>query len=137
MVHKSSLIPGLSKFIDENILAHYPPTSMKRILMAGAVSLYLKKGSTIIDSLMSNPIFTTLGVVDSNGMIDVETMREVLKQEVSKAGCIKLNIPFVGEIDFTSDDVESLYRLIKSAESDTTSNSIQNTQNSLINGGVY
>ena len=58
MVHKSSLIPGLSKFIDENVLAHYPATSIKRIVMAGAVSLYLKKSEGLLETWIHNPLFT-------------------------------------------------------------------------------
>ena len=40
MVHKTSIIPGLSQFLDNTVLSHYPPTSIKRIVAAGAIALY-------------------------------------------------------------------------------------------------
>ena len=132
MVHKSSLIPGFSKFIDENILAHYAPTSMKRILMAGAVSLYIKNNEGIVDTITNNPLFTGLGVVQENGMIDLDTIRDVLKGEINKAGFTRLSFPFIGDIDFTTEDVDALYRHITQANTTTPATPTFNN-----NGGVY
>jgi hypothetical protein len=125
MVHKSSFIPGLSRFIDESVLSHYPVNSMKRILMAGAVSLYLKQNENMIDTLASNPLFTGLGVVGTNGNINIEVLRDALKGEIHKAGYMRLTIPFIGDIDFTPEDVDTLYRFIVEADS-TNSNSLPN-----------
>lgn len=112
MVHKTSIIPGLSRFIDESILVHYPPTSMKRILMASGISLYLKGNEGMIDSLISNPLFGALGVTSDDGMIDLERLRDTLKSEISKAGYMRMSFPVVGDIDFTPDDVDALYNYI-------------------------
>ena len=137
MIHKSSLLPGVSKFIDENILAHYPPTSMKRILMAGAISLYLKQNEGMIDSLTSNPLFTSLGVVKDSGMIDIETVRDTLRNEINKAGFMRLTLPIVGDVDFTTEDVDALYKFI--VEANTTVPQIPSTTSLPVttNGGIY
>lgn len=136
MVHKSSLIPGISRFIDENVLAHYPATSMKRIIMAGAVSLYLKQNEGIVDTLTSNPLFTGLGVIHDNGMIDIDSIRDALKNEVKKAGFMRITIPMAGDVDFTTDDVDALYKFI--VEANTQTPTIAPPQTPVINnGGVY
>lgn len=138
MVHKSSLIPGLSKFIDESVLAHYAPTSMKRIVMAGAVSLYLKQNEGLVDSLTNSSLFTGLGVVNNNGMIDLDPIRDTLKTEIQKVGFMRLTIPLVGDIDFTTEDVDALYRYIVEANTQAVNNSITPPQISLVNnGGIY
>ena len=136
MVHKSSLIPGISKFIDENVLAHYPATSMKRVIMAGAVSLFLKQNEGIVDSLTSNPLFGGLGVVHEDGMIDIEPVRDALKTELNKAGFMRLSIPMFGDIDFTSEDIDALYRFIVDANSKTLTSPATSLTGST-NGGVY
>jgi hypothetical protein len=138
MVHKSCLIPGVSKFIDENILSHYPATSMKRILMAGAVSLYLKQNEGIVDALLSSPLVTSLGVVKQDGMVDVDLLRDTLRNEINNAGFMRLSIPIVGDIDFTPDDVNALYKFI--VESNTQVNTLTTpvtSSSSLLNGGIY
>jgi hypothetical protein len=141
MVHKTSIIPGLSKFIDENVLAHYPATSMKRILMAGAVSLYLKQNSGTVDMLLSNPLFSSLGVVHDNGMIDIDLLRDTLKSEIKKAGFMRWSIPLVGDIDFTTDDVDALYRFITELNTQVATSNVVHTPlapaSSINTSGVY
>lgn len=135
MIHRSSIIPGFSKFIDENILAHYPATSMKRILMAGAISLYLKQGESLVDTLISNPLVTNLGIVKQDGMIDIDIVKETLKKEINKAGFMRVSIPMVGDIDFTPEDADALYKFILEANTMSTQSPI--TQTSVSNGGIY
>jgi hypothetical protein len=140
MVHKSCIIPGVSRFIDENILAHYPINSMKRIMMAGAVSLYLKQNEGLVDTLTSNPLISSLGVVTSQGMVNLEPMRDAIKSEINKVGFMRINIPLVGAIDFTEDDVDALYKFIVEANTNTQTQKVATTTtNSLLgsNGGVY
>lgn len=135
MIHRSSIIPGFSKFIDENILAHYPATSMKRILMAGAISLYLKQGESLVDTLISNPLVTNLGIVKQDGMIDIDTVKETLKNEINKAGFMRVSVPMVGDIDFTPEDADALYKFILEANTMSTQSPI--AQTSVSNGGIY
>jgi hypothetical protein len=142
MVHKSSFIPGLSRFIDESVLSHYPANSMKRILMAGAVSLYLKQNENIVDTLASNPLFSSLGVMRTDGNVNIESLRDALKSEISKAGYMRLSIPFIGNIDFTPEDVDTLYKFIVEADSNSSKQILNNSQphqqeTSMYNGGVY
>ena len=138
MVHKSSLIPGLSRFIDESILSHYPASSMKRILMAGAVSIYLKQNEGIVDTIMNNPLISGLGVVKHDGMVDIEMLRDALKGEINKAGFMRLTLPMIGDIDFTPDDVDTLYKFVVEADSTTRPQiATPQAQTNMYNGGVY
>ena len=137
MVHKSSLIPGLSRFIDENVLVHYPATSMKRIMMAGAVSLYIKKNEGIVDTLTSNPLFTSLCVIHDDGMIDIDTIKDVLKSEINKVGFMRLSIPMIGDIDFTSEDIDALYKYIQESNTQSLTSYVATSQTPSLNNGVY
>jgi hypothetical protein len=119
MVHKSSIIPGLSKFLDNNVLSHYPPTSLKRIIAAGALALYLKQNTSIIDSIINNPMFSSLKVSTAEGMIDLESLRDVYKNEINKAGFLRINFPIIGNVDFTADDLDALYSAILNIEAPT------------------
>jgi hypothetical protein len=121
MVHKAYIIPGLSSFLDTTVLSHYPPTSMKRILAAGAISLYLNQNQKIVDTIINNPLFGGLGVSTNDGMIDLDTLRDVYKNEITKAGFLRIHFPILGDVDFTSDDVDTLYRCIMSLNPSTSS----------------
>lgn len=135
MVHKTDIIPGLSKFIDESVLSHYPPTSLKRIAAAGAFAIYLKRNTSIVDTIVSNPLFSGLGVVTSDGMVDLELLRDIYKEEITKAGFLRIHFPILGDVDFTKDDVDTLYRNIVAISTPPTS---MNTSQSIISpvGGL-
>lgn len=114
MVHKTDIIPGLSKFIDTTVLSHYAPTSMKRIVAAGALALYLQQNSGIVDMVISNPLFSGLGVATEDGLVNIELIRDVLKNEIKKVGFMRIRFPILGDVDFNADDMDTLYSSIVS-----------------------
>lgn len=116
MVHASSVIPGLSNFLDSVVLSQFPPTSPKRIISAGLLSLALKNADSFLEALMQSPMIKALGVVKENNLIDIDALKMVLREQISKVGVMRVTIPFIGNIDFTTEDVESLYRYIVSAQ---------------------
>ena len=131
MIHKTSVIPGLSKFLDKHVLSQYPPTSMKRILAAGALSLYLQQNTKMVDTILNNPLFSGLGVSNDTGMIDIDKLREVYKAEVNKAGFVRVHFPLIGDVDFTPEDIDCLHREIYLVDQgvvpDTASSSFNHT----------
>jgi hypothetical protein len=116
MVHKSSVIPGLSQFLDSTVLSQYPPTSMKRIVAAGALALFLKQNSNVVDTILNNPMVSGLGVTNSSGMINLDLLRETFKSEIAKAGFMRINFPMLGDVDFTTEDLDALYNAIVSID---------------------
>jgi hypothetical protein len=123
MVHKTSILPGLSTFIDQAVLSQYAPTSFKRIAAAGAIALYLKQNSNIVDIILNNPIVSALHVSTDDGMVNIDTLRMVYKEEIRKAGFMRINFPILGNVDFTENDIDTLYQLIMSVSN--TPNQIQ------------
>jgi hypothetical protein len=106
--------------------------------MAGAVSIYLKKNEGIVDTIMNNPLISGLGVVKNDGMVDIELLRDALKGEINKAGFMRLTLPIIGDIDFTPDDVDTLYKFVVEADSTTRPQiATPQAQTNMYNGGVY
>jgi hypothetical protein len=116
MVHATSIIPGLSNFLDNVVLSQFSPTSPKRIIGAGVLSLALKNADTTLYTILQNPMVIGLGIVTENNLIDIDTVKYILKEQISKAGVMRINVPLLGNIDFTSEDVDSLYKYITSAQ---------------------
>lgn len=128
MVHKTYIIPGLSRFIDTTVLSQYAPTSLKRIIAAGAISIYLQQNAGLIDQVIANPMFAGLKITDENNMVNIELVRDVLKAEIKKAGYMRIKFPILGDVDFTADDIDVLYSSIM-----TISNPPQSINPPLIN----
>jgi hypothetical protein len=87
---------------------------MKRILAAGAISIYLKQNQSMVDTILNNPLFNGLNISNGEGMIDIEVLRDVYKKEIEKAGFLRVHFPLLGDVDFTSADVDTLYKCIMS-----------------------
>ena len=121
MIHKSYILPGLSQFIDKTVLSQYPPTSVKRILASGAIALYLNRKSDIVDTVLNNPMISSLGISTPDSMVDLEALRDVYKAEIAKAGFMRIHFPILGDVDFTAEDVDTLYRIIVSLSMPATS----------------
>ena len=107
---------------------------MKRILVASGISLYLKQNENVVDSLISNPLINSLGIVNSAGMIDIDKLRCVVKPEVEKAGYMRITLPLLGDVDFTVEDIDTLYRYISEANNQGQKQLVQPVVN---NGGIY
>jgi hypothetical protein len=126
MVHKTDIIPGLSKFLDTAVLSQYPPTSIKRIISAAGIAIYLQQNSNLVDTVVNNPMFSTLHLCDETGMVNIELLRDVIKNEVAKAGFVRIKFPVLGDVDFTVDDIDSLYRCIQSVSAPPSNSQIMN-----------
>ena len=53
-----------------------------------------------------------LEIIDENDMIDIDTIYGEIRKQAEK-GSATIDIPMVGSITLTKDDVDKLYRLIK------------------------
>jgi hypothetical protein len=122
MVHKTSIIPGLSAFLDAHVLSQYAPTSLKRIAAAGAIAIYLNHNNNIVDIVLNNPLFVGMGISSSDGMINIEKLRDIYKDEINKVGFARINFPLLGPVDFTADDLDALYQCIMSINTTTSPN---------------
>ena len=74
-----------------------------------------KKSDSLLNDLTKNPLVKSLGIIDKDGNVDIETIYAELQKQASKTPAI-IPIPMIGEIRLTSEDVESLYRHILNAE---------------------
>lgn len=57
------------------------------------------------------------GFIDENENIDIDLLYDKFHKIAEESGSIIQNIPYIGEVTFTSKDIESLYRILKSDSS--------------------
>ena len=54
-----------------------------------------------------------LEIFGSDGSVDVDLLKDTLKAQISKEGCMEISsIPIVGKLTFRSDDVDKVYDYI-------------------------
>ena len=110
MVTYNQVVNGMSRYIDQEIVNKMQGWQ-KWALGAGA-GIMMTRGANTFNALKNHPIVKMLEVIDENGMIDIDTIYSELRKQAEK-GSATIDIPMVGTITLTKDDVDKLYRLIK------------------------
>lgn len=113
MVKTSAISKGLVNFVDAEILPKM--NGMQKWIVGTGVGLLSKKAESFLDGVMQLPLVKTLGIVDDNGHVDIETVFTELSKQASKTPAT-ISIPMIGDIKLNNEDVDALYRHILNAE---------------------
>ena len=97
---------GMIKYIQEEI-ASKAPTYMKFLIYTGTF-LGTAKFEHVFEKVKDNTIIQSLGVIDENNDIDIESLYDAARKAMSKVGSVE----YMG-IKFNEADVDSLYNYIK------------------------
>lgn len=124
MVSVNKIETGIVKYIDNEIMPHFPQTGWQRVAVGVCVGLLIKKYDNIVKYAMENPFMKTMGVFNDNGEVDIETLYELTKKNISEEGMsINIPVPSLGglfqknndayTLTFKKEDVDVLYKYIK------------------------
>lgn len=108
MVPVNKIEQGLASYLDAELMPSLPSSGIQKVLVGTAMSIMIKKSSTIVEELKSNSFVKMLGIIDDRGNVDIETLRTELKKNMPEDG-VKIEIPVVGVMTFTKDDIDTLY----------------------------
>lgn len=114
MVSVEKIERGLASYLDKELMPQLPAEGAKRILAGTAVSIIIKRSGSMIEQLKENKILLALGIVDEVGNVDLELLKDEIKNQMTDSG-LRLEIPFIGAITFKREDVDLLYRSIINA----------------------
>lgn len=104
------IMQGLSDYADAEVMRKLP-TSGKWV-MGTVISIANQKAHSLVDQLRDNPVVNMLGIIDENDYIDAEALFTALGNSAEKFGDITLDVPLVGRLTFTKNDVENAKRYI-------------------------
>jgi hypothetical protein len=105
------VLDGIAKYIDEEMYSRM--NDLQEFAARVLVGRVLENSEEIQDSLINNGYIRTFGIIDSDGMVDVEGLASDIKREISRKGKITFTIPMFGKMTFVPSDVDELYQRIK------------------------
>ena len=111
MVSKNQIEAGLASYIDTEFMPHVHMQPMQQMLIGAGASILTKRIGTAIDNLKTNPVLTTLGIIDTSGNVDIEILAEEIKAKMPQEG-LHVPVPLLGEIILHPADIDVLYRKI-------------------------
>lgn len=103
-------VDGLAKYIDNELYAGM--NDVQEFAARVFVGRILNNKNHIKELFINNGFFKSFGVIDSEGMVDLEGLAKDIKREIEKKEKITINVPFFGKYTFRPSDVDVLYKTI-------------------------
>lgn len=115
MVTIEQIEHGLAFYLDRELMPNLPEQGIQKVLIGMTMGLAVKKASSLILALRENPVVKMLEIIDENGNVDLETVKNEFKRNVPDSG-FTLDIPMLGSMTFHRSDVDLLYKYITGSQ---------------------
>ena len=112
MLHKSKVISGAARYIDEEILSKLKG-SIAFWGLGVAAGIVMQDAERTLNALINHPIAKFYNLSDGE-LIDVDRLYGLLHNMAEKSTAT-INIKILGPLTLTTEDVEKLYRYIREA----------------------
>lgn len=86
----------------------------KAFLFGTAAGVAFAKFDALAEWLKSKPLVVRLGIISEDGEIDDETLFAAMRDQAEK-GNASFDLPVIGNITFSGEDVDKLHQCIRSA----------------------
>lgn len=110
-VEFEKVLDGINKYIDKEI---YPGLNDLQEFAARLIIGRINSSSNAIkEYLVGNGFIKTFGLIDRDGMVDIDQLLHEVKMEIERKGSIQVEVPMIGKLTFKPVDVDILYDEIK------------------------
>jgi hypothetical protein len=118
MVNITKVKRGLANFADREILAKIPGGTLKKTAIGTMMGLYIKNAEKALNLNSKNVFISALGIVDENGDVDVDTLAEEIKKNISENG-LRIDIDIfglhLGDMTLRAADIDMMRTYISNA----------------------
>lgn len=111
MIAISKIEQGVAAYMDSEVMPQLPTGGFEKVLAGTAVSLVIRRSGKILEGYKDNKAVQMLGLMDTDGNVDVDILAEELKKNIPAEG-MKVDIPIIGKMTFHKEDVDKLHEYI-------------------------
>jgi hypothetical protein len=108
------VMDGISKYINNEIYSEM--NDWQEFMARVMIGRIINNHEEVKEMLVNNGYIRTFGIIDSSGMVDVESLASDIKREIERKEKITFNLPLFGTYTFKPMDVDVLYRTITGKE---------------------
>lgn len=109
-VRFETVVDGVNKYIDREIYKNL--NDLQEFVARLTVGRINQNMDAIKASLMANGFVKTMGVIDHEGMVDIDAVLQEVRKELERKGSIHFEIPMIGKFIFHPADVDVLREYI-------------------------
>ena len=111
MISADKIERGLAAWIDSEMLPMMVHGTTGRILAGAAGGILCKRIGNAVSAMQDSKAAKLMGLVDGQGSIDLEIMRDELGKQIPDSG-MPIPIPMIGTITLYRKDINTLYDYI-------------------------
>lgn len=100
------VLDGINKYLNAEFLNKL--SDWQEILARVFIGRVLENTNALKDTLLNNGILRSVGFVDAEGNIDIDSVLSSLKKEIEKKERLTISLPLIGNITFVPEDVDRL-----------------------------
>ena len=108
------VMDGISKYINNEIYSEM--NDWQEFMARVMIGRIINNHEEVKEMLVNNGYIRTFGIIDSSGMVDVDSLASDIKREIERKDKITFNLPLFGTYTFKPMDVDVLYRTITGKE---------------------
>lgn len=114
MIKEETLYRVIDTYIEKEIAPLSNGTSqINQLLFGFQVGILRRKAKTLISQYIESPVAKTMGLIDEQNQVDIDTLYGALSDAMTSQG----NIELMG-VKFTTQDVNKLYSMLKEASNE-------------------
>lgn len=103
---------GLGRYLDNEILPKLPRDGIKGFGLGVAATLMIKRGGALIRSLGQNKIIQAMGLIGTDGAVDLDAVQEAAAANIPPAG-VAIDLPVGIQLRMHREDVQILCDYIR------------------------
>jgi hypothetical protein len=101
-----AVVDGINRYLDKEIYVNL--NDLQEFVARLAVGRINQNMGSIKTYLMTNGFIRTLGIIDHDGMVDIDAVLKEVRKEIERKGSIQFEVPMIGKLTFHPGDVEVL-----------------------------
>lgn len=101
---------GIAAYIDREVIPQM--TGWRQVAFGTAAALILRRYEELFAEVRENKIVKATGVIRPDGMIEIQALRDQLRNQVERAGAITIDLPAIGALRIGPDDIDRIYQMI-------------------------
>ena len=113
MYNYNQVISGIAKYVDTEIVNKI--VGWKKWVVGSGLGIMLSSMTNVFNQIKTNEFVKMMGIIDENDNIDVEKIYVEMKNQAAK-GPITFDIPMLGPVTLSEQDLDTMYRLIKNEQ---------------------
>lgn len=104
------VLNGITTYIDKEIIDKI--NGWQKWIVGSGIGIAMSNSTNVFNELKNNQFIKMLGIINKDDKIDVDKIYKEFKKQAKKSA-ITFDVPLIGTITLTEQDVDKLYEYIK------------------------